>query len=165
MADITLMFSIEATKSNAIRPRVDWILVSLTAIVRKKDQLYSNSSPPSHHVYEAPYWHFKTTLATGSGDQAIQTPVDHVLWYGARADWDTNLVVVRSNSLLDGECWAALPSMSMVHAARKAKKSRSGVYGICTDSYTWIFLHLSDNGYVSVFSLTEAPRRKLTRCR
>ncbi|EAU37389.1 predicted protein [Aspergillus terreus NIH2624] len=149
MSDIALIFSTEDNKLGAIRPRTDWILVATTAIVRKKKgQLYPDASPPSHQVYKAPYYHFNTTIPAGS-ELAMEYSVDYILWYGARGDWDTNLVVVRSSSLLDGECWAALPSMSVVYAGRKAKKYKGGVYGICTDSYTWTFLHLSDKGRVS----------------
>ncbi|RAQ49706.1 hypothetical protein AFGD_002249 [Aspergillus flavus] len=146
MTDIALVYSTEDSKSSSIRPKVDGVLLHLSAIVRrKKDQLYADSSLPSHHIHAAPYWHFQTTI-TGSDDLAFKTSVDYVLWYGARGDWDTNLVVVRSSGLLDDECWAALPSMSIVYAARKARKYKGGIYGVCTDSHTWTFLHLSDRG-------------------
>ncbi|GES60195.1 hypothetical protein ATEIFO6365_0002052700 [Aspergillus terreus] len=149
MCDVALIFSSEDNKSSAIRPRTDWILVATTAIVRKKkDQLYPDASQPSHQIYDALYYHFNTIIPAGSEPSMVYS-VDYVLWYGARGDWDTNLVVVRSSSLLDGECWAAFPSMSVVHAARKAKKYTGGVYAICTDSYTWTFLHLRDKGRVS----------------
>ncbi|KAL5364431.1 hypothetical protein BJX96DRAFT_132576 [Aspergillus floccosus] len=148
MTELADIFSNEGTKPSSIRPRTDWVVVVMTAIVRRnKDQLYPNSSPPSHHAHKAPRWNLKTTLA--GSDLAMKAPVDYVLWYGPRGDWDTNLVVVRSSSRLEGECWAALLSTSAVYAARKAKKFKGGVYGICTDSYFWTFLHLSDKGHVS----------------
>ena len=117
MTDIALVYSTEDSKSSSIRPKVDEVLLHLSAIVRrKKDQFYADSSLPSHHIHAAPYWHFQTTI-TGSDDLAFKASVDYVLWYGARGDWDTNLAVVRSSGLLDDECWAALPSMSIVYAA------------------------------------------------
>ncbi|GMF92720.1 unnamed protein product [Aspergillus oryzae] len=146
MTDIALVYSTEDSKSSSIRPKADGVLLHLSAIVRrKKDQLYADSSLPSHHIHAAPYWHFQTTT-TGSDDLAFKASVDYVLWYGACGDWDTNLAVVRSSGLLDDECWAALPSMSVVYAARKARKYKGGIYGVCTDSHTWTFLHLSDRG-------------------
>ncbi|KAE8346951.1 hypothetical protein BDV24DRAFT_174539 [Aspergillus arachidicola] len=146
MTDIALVYSTEDSKSNSIRPKVDGVLLHLSAIVRrKKDQLYADSPPPSRHIRAAPYWHFQTTI-TGSDDLGLKASVDYVLWYGARGDWDTNLVVVRSSGLLDDECWAALPSMSIIYSARKARKYKGDIYGVCTDSHTWTFLHLSDRG-------------------
>ncbi|KAE8421911.1 hypothetical protein BDV36DRAFT_246233 [Aspergillus pseudocaelatus] len=156
MTDIATGFFTEDSNSSSIRPKVDWVLLQLSAIVRrKKDQLYADSPPPSHHIREAPYWYFKTTI-TGSDDLALKASVDYVLWYGARGDWDTNLVVVRSSSLLDDESWAALPSMWIVYAARKARKYKGGIYGVCTDGHTWTFLHLSDRGRVSFYLWIEA---------
>ncbi|KAB8219142.1 hypothetical protein BDV33DRAFT_204646 [Aspergillus novoparasiticus] len=149
MTDIALVYSTEDSKSRSIRPKVDGVLLHLSAIVRrKKDQFYADSPPPSRHIRAAPYWHSKTTI-TGSDDLALKASVDYVLWYGARGDWDTNLVVVRSSGLLDDECWAALPSMSIVYAARKAREYKGGIYGVCTDSHSWTFLHLSDRGRIS----------------
>ncbi|KAE8398043.1 hypothetical protein BDV37DRAFT_291441 [Aspergillus pseudonomiae] len=146
MTDIALVYSTEDTKSSSIRPKVDWVLLQLSAIVRRmQDQLYIDSSPPGGYIHAAPYWHFETTI-TGSGDQALTASVDYVLWYGACGDWDTNLVVVRSSSRLDDECWAALPSMSIVYAARKVRKYKGGIYGVCTDGHSWTFLHFSDRG-------------------
>ncbi|KJK62003.1 hypothetical protein P875_00086519 [Aspergillus parasiticus SU-1] len=137
MTDIALAYSTEDSKSSSIRPKVDGVLLHLSAIVRrKKDQVYTDSPPPSRHIRAAPYWHFKTTII-GSDDLGLKASVDYVLWYGARGEWDTNLVVVQSSSLLDDECWAALSSMSIVYAARKARKYKGGIYGVCTDSHTW----------------------------
>ncbi|KAE8322849.1 hypothetical protein BDV39DRAFT_147297 [Aspergillus sergii] len=156
MTDIALVYSTEDSKSSSIRPKVDGVLLHLSAVVRrKKDQVYADSPPPSHHIHAAPCWHFKTTI-TGSDDLGLKASVDYVLWYRARGDWDTNLVVVRSSGLLDDECWAALPSMSIVYASRKARKYKDGIYGVCTDSHTWTFLHLSDRGCVSSYLWIEA---------
>ncbi|UCK58822.1 hypothetical protein AFCA_001660 [Aspergillus flavus] len=94
MTDIALVYSTEDSKSSSIRPKVDGVLLHLSAIVRrKKDQFYADSSLPSHHIHAAPYWHFQTTI-TGSDDLAFKASVDYVLWYGARGDWDTNLAEI-----------------------------------------------------------------------
>ncbi|KAB8212188.1 hypothetical protein BDV34DRAFT_218584 [Aspergillus parasiticus] len=137
MTDIALAYSTEDSKSSSIRPKVDGVLLHLSAIVRrKKDQVYTDSPPPSRHIRAAPYWHFKTTII-GSDDLGLKASVDYVLWYGARGEWDTNLVVVQSSSLLDDECWAALSSMSIVYAARKARKYKGGIYGVSKCCLVW----------------------------
>ncbi|KNG83480.1 hypothetical protein ANOM_006670 [Aspergillus nomiae NRRL 13137] len=144
MTDIALVYSTEDTKSSSVRPKVDWVLLQLSAIVRrKKDQLYGDSSPPGGYIHAAPYWHFETTI-TGSGDQALTASVDYVL------------------SRLYDECWAALPSMSIVYAARKARKYKGGIYGVCTDGDSWTFLHLSDRGRVSKRCLVWDDKQEVT---
>lgn len=149
MSDIALVCSPKDTTSVSIRPRVDWILLHLSAIARREeDKHYPGSKPPSQWIHAAPYWNFKTTI-TGHEYQAVKSSADYILWHGARGDWDTNLVVVRENILTDGECWAALPIVSLIYAARRSKGYKGGIYGVCTDGQTWTFLHLSDKGHVS----------------
>ncbi|KAL4891746.1 hypothetical protein BDV59DRAFT_203338 [Aspergillus ambiguus] len=143
MVDIALVNPTEDVKCklNTIRPRVDAIMMQLLAIAVKR---YFDSAPTE--ICSAPYWQYDVTIA-GLADQIVKTSVDYILWYGVREDWDTNLVVIRENDILEG--WEILPAMCICQDSRKLKGYRGGIYGICTDSYTWVFLHLSDHGHVS----------------
>lgn len=144
MSDVALVCS---PVSN--RPRVDWVLLHLSAIARREeDKLNPGSRPPTQWVHATPYWNFNTTI-TGHEDQAVKSSADYILWYGSRGDRDTNLVVIRRNTLQDNECWAALPIISLIYDALRSKGYKCGIYGVCTDSQSWTFLHLNDKGHVS----------------
>ncbi|KAF9885513.1 hypothetical protein FE257_012840 [Aspergillus nanangensis] len=136
MEDFVLAILPTSANSASIRPRLDAICLQLLAVTRKNQR---------KAVIETPYWRSNSTI-TSPVDPVLKTSVDYILWYGPREEWSTQLVIIRRDRLIHDESWAALPAMAIIQDARKARGYESGVYGVCTDSYTWTFLHLTHHG-------------------
>ncbi|THC94990.1 hypothetical protein EYZ11_005543 [Aspergillus tanneri] len=132
------------------------------AAVKKMDQISEHeisagestlSWDEAIQISGAPYWGFQETFTiphiVGWKSHTLETIVNYVLWYGTRRNLETNLVVVRCDTIMDSESWRALAAMSIVHRTRKDAGKNGEIYGICTDSYMWTFLHFSDHSQVS----------------
>ncbi|KAA8649261.1 uncharacterized protein ATNIH1004_005158 [Aspergillus tanneri] len=162
MADYTQALNAETHKERLIQPRLDSILLLLLAAVKKMDQISEHeisagestlSWDEAIQISGAPYWGFQETFTiphiVGWKSHTLETIVNYVLWYGTRRNLETNLVVVRCDTIMDSESWRALAAMSIVHRTRKDAGKNGEIYGICTDSYMWTFLHFSDHSQVS----------------
>ncbi|GFF58627.1 hypothetical protein IFM51744_09627 [Aspergillus udagawae] len=112
--DYNLALGVESPNAKLIRPRLDSILIQTLSVVKEARQSY-----------------------------IVGCTIDYALWYGSRQDLETNFIVHRSDVLMEDECWTPLAAMSIIHYARKKTGRNAEIYGICTDSYKWTFLHLN----------------------
>ncbi|RAQ61943.1 hypothetical protein COH20_010763 [Aspergillus flavus] len=88
------------------------------------------------------------------GEHSIpEHDVDNILWYGDRDKLDTNLVITRKEIPLDSQDRSPLPSMILIHRTREFVGRKSEIFGICTDSYQWNFMHINKKRQVSRLSL------------
>ncbi|KAF7157755.1 hypothetical protein CNMCM6106_003738 [Aspergillus hiratsukae] len=127
--DYNLALIVEAPNPQLIRPRLDSILIQILSAVKEARQRSENTSPRTHEFEGSRY--------------VVGCTVDYALWYGSRQDLETNCIVVRNDELMKDECLMPLAAMSIIHYARKKAGRNSEIYGICTDSYKWTFLHLN----------------------
>ncbi|KAL3485651.1 hypothetical protein BJX62DRAFT_242733 [Aspergillus germanicus] len=100
-------------------------------------------------VLEKPLW-FRCKIR--GKRTKIQIRTDYALWYGSRANLDTNLVVVQAKRLYDASCCGpqVIAFMAIVHRLRKQRgRMNAPIYGIATDTWYWYFLRLDPDGVVS----------------
>ncbi|CAK97278.1 uncharacterized protein An15g04110 [Aspergillus niger] len=142
-----------------IRPRLYATLMVLLAKVMKEtrisrddDESTCNSDLPSID-YSAPCWMADQKLIVSPVADFASHPVEitmhFILLYGRRPTLDTNLIVLRKQTILPDEDWGVLAAMSAIHRQRKEAGDNGDIYGIHTDTYTWNFFHLNNSGKYS----------------
>ncbi|GJP89449.1 hypothetical protein CBS147320_1621 [Aspergillus niger] len=142
-----------------IRPRLNATLMVLLAKVMKEtrisrddDESTCNSDLPSID-YSAPCWMADQKLIVSPVADFASHPVEitmhFILLYGRRPTLDTNLIVLRKQTILPDEDWGVLAAMSAIHRQRKEAGDNGDIYGIHTDTYTWNFFHLNNSGKYS----------------
>ncbi|GIJ86922.1 hypothetical protein Asppvi_005820 [Aspergillus pseudoviridinutans] len=170
--DYNLALGVESPNPKLIRPRLDAILIHILSVVKEARQRSENrnmrgGSQSSRFgmsaILDAVSWGPRHRLCMAHDFEGcsyiVGCTVDYALWYGSRQDLETNFIVVRSDVLMEDECWMPLAAMSIIHYARKKAGRNAEIYGICTDSYKWTFLHLNsksqeaDEGYAKYSSL------------
>lgn len=162
-----------------IRPRLNATLMVLLAKVMKEtrisrddDESTCNSDLPSID-YSAPCWMVDQQLIISPVADFASHPVEitmhFMLLYGRRPTLDTNVIVLRKQTILPDEGWGVLAAMckfihipslfleltdidfdrtAAIHRQRKEAGDNGDIYGIHTDTYTWNFFHLNDSGEV-----------------
>ncbi|GFN12423.1 beta-ketoacyl synthase, N-terminal domain family protein [Aspergillus tubingensis] len=147
-----------------IRPRLSAILMALLAKVMKETcisrvddedpatESASNSERPSVD-YSTPCWIVDQKLILPPVTDFVTDPVEitmhFILLYGCRPNLDTNVIVLRKQTIVPDEGWGVLAAMSAIHRQRKEAGDNGDIYGIHTDTYTWNFFHLNDSGKYS----------------
>ncbi|PYI11647.1 hypothetical protein BO78DRAFT_443813 [Aspergillus sclerotiicarbonarius CBS 121057] len=165
MDDFSLALNTGEYNERLIRPRVDAILFQLLGSVKKENRTSGHnitSGPGSTFndddtstISAAPCWASETKLSLAPFIEAEHTlTVDFTLRYGQNPAFDTNLVVLRKKTLLYDEGWGVLAAMMVIHRNRMSAREKGDIYGIYTDSYTWIFFHVSDDSKYSSLYLT-----------
>ncbi|PYI11648.1 hypothetical protein BO78DRAFT_466223 [Aspergillus sclerotiicarbonarius CBS 121057] len=135
-----------------IRTRMDTILFVLLATMKKIDKINSgndSSSGPGAHNSIAPCWIDEKKDHDMKEPHELKTRVDYILRYGREVELHTNLVVLRMGSNKPDGGWGALAVLASIHRKRKKAGIKADIYGICTDSSKWIFLHVNNNGQYS----------------
>ncbi|RAH58425.1 hypothetical protein BO85DRAFT_512522 [Aspergillus piperis CBS 112811] len=79
----------------------------------------------------------------------VEITMHFLLLYGCRPTLDTNVIVLRKQTIFPDEGWGVLAAMSAIHRQRKEAGDNGDIYGIHTDTYTWNFFHLNDSGKYS----------------
>ncbi|GLA86440.1 hypothetical protein AtubIFM56815_010705 [Aspergillus tubingensis] len=157
-----------------IRPRLSAILMALLAKVMKETcisrvddedpatESASNSERPSVD-YSTPCWIVDQKLILPPVTDFVTDPVEitmhFILLYGCRPNLDTNVIVLRKQTIVPDEGWGVLAAMwlmdidfgrpAAIHRQRKEAGDNGDIYGIHTDTYTWNFFHLNDSGKYS----------------
>ncbi|PWY94509.1 hypothetical protein BO94DRAFT_581901 [Aspergillus sclerotioniger CBS 115572] len=145
-----------------ISTRMDIFLLVVLAIAKKID-MQTNENGFKADV--GPYWVSPYDLTVEQVDvrepRTWRTRVDYILRYGELVDVHTNLVVLRKSTREFDGGWGVLAVLSAIYNKRKNKEIQGDIYGICTDSYQWIFYHVDSNGlYSRQFLLwTEEPKQ------
>ena len=169
-----------------IRPRLSAILMALLAKVMKETcisgvddedpatESASNSERPSVD-YSTPCWIVDQKLILPPVTDFVTDPVEismhFILLYGCRPNLDTNVIVLRKQTIVPDEGWGVLAAMcklistpssfiglmdidfgrpAAIHRQRKEAGDNGDIYGIHTDTYTWNFFHLNDSGKVRI---------------
>ncbi|KAH2342154.1 hypothetical protein KXV29_002934 [Aspergillus fumigatus] len=168
--DYNLALIAESPNSQLIRPRLDAILIQILSVVKETRQKSVNGKFGMSAILDAVFWGSRRRLCIAHDFQGcsytVSCSVDYTLWYGNQQDLETNFIVVRSDVLMEDECWMPLAAMSIIHYARKKAGRNAEIYGVCTDSYKWTFLHLNnksqieDSNWQKLMSRTVAQQGK-----
>ncbi|GFF55194.1 hypothetical protein IFM58399_10009 [Aspergillus lentulus] len=155
--DYNLALIVESPNAKLIRPRLDAILIQILSVVKEARRKSGNGRFGISAILDAVFWGSRHRLCIAHDFQGcsyiVGCTVHYALWYGSRQDLETNFVVVRSNMLMEDECWMPLAAMSIIHYARKKAGRNAEIYGVCTDSYKWTFLHLNSKSQYSSLHL------------
>ncbi|GFF95986.1 hypothetical protein IFM47457_10645 [Aspergillus lentulus] len=150
--DFNLALIVESPNAKLIRPRLDAILFQILSVVKEARQKSENGRFGMSAILDAVFWGSRHRLCIAHDFQScsyiVGCTVDYALWYGSRQDLETNFVVIRSDMLMEDECWMPLAAMSIIHYARKKAGRNAEIYGVCTDSYKWTFLHLNSKSQI-----------------
>ncbi|KAH2783378.1 hypothetical protein KXW19_005756 [Aspergillus fumigatus] len=168
--DYNLALIAESPNNQLIRPRLDAILIQILSVVKETRQKSVNGKFGMSAILDAVSWGSRRRLCIAHDFQGcsytVSCSVDYTLWYGNQQDLETNFIVVRSDVLMEDECWMPLAAMSIIHYARKKAGRNAEIYGVCTDSYKWTFLHLNnksqieDSNWQKLMSRTVAQQGK-----
>ncbi|PYH66995.1 uncharacterized protein BO88DRAFT_427589 [Aspergillus vadensis CBS 113365] len=185
LEDFALGLGTEDCDARLIRPRLSAILMALLAKVMKETciggvddedpatESASNSERPPID-YSTPCWMVDQKLILPPVTDFVTDPVEitmhFILLYGCRPNLDTNVIVLRKQTIVPDEGWGVLAAMckfiptpssilelmnidfgrpAAVHRQRKEAGDNGDIYGIHTDTYTWNFFHLNDSGKYS----------------
>ncbi|OJJ00155.1 hypothetical protein ASPVEDRAFT_149127 [Aspergillus versicolor CBS 583.65] len=136
-----------------IRTRLSAILQFLTDI--------NDGTVSSIADINAGYWKFEKSQVRRwtkyKGSRVfLNCSANYMLWHGGPQELDVSLVVVeaaREGNALSA-MRMALPSMGMIHRARKdADRLNCSVFGIGTDGYQWVFAAIDNNSEYSWISI------------
>ncbi|KAF7627970.1 hypothetical protein AFLA_003337 [Aspergillus flavus NRRL3357] len=157
--DGPLALSITPPDIAVIRGRLDAILFSrLSAAIKEEINALKHTSlgdaPGAGNTLYLDCLLKVSTPHSIKGEHFIpEHDVDNILWYGDRDKLDTNLVITRKEIPLDSQDRSPLPSMILIHRTREFVGRKSEIFGICTDSYQWNFMHINKKRQVSRLSL------------
>ncbi|KAE8166791.1 hypothetical protein BDV40DRAFT_296222 [Aspergillus tamarii] len=161
--DYCLAFNITSPNAVAIHFRIDAVLLSILATAKKEEansREHTNPDAESNTESDVEDTLYLDCLVkfsimrTIKGEQiTLAHNVDRILWYGDRDELDTNLIVIRKESPLNTEDCSPLAPMALIHHAHRLAGRKTEIYGICTDSCRWNFMHINKEGRVSRLSL------------
>ncbi|RAL03857.1 uncharacterized protein BO80DRAFT_462535 [Aspergillus ibericus CBS 121593] len=142
-----------------IRTRMDIIFFVLLATVKMNIQSSGSHGTGTYDASVAPCWVSPYDLTIGQIDGEMDhvtkespqttTRVDYLLRYGPDIGLHTNLVVLRMSTSKPDRGWGVLAVLASIHRRQKKAGIKADVYGICTDSHNWIFLHVDNTGKYS----------------
>ncbi|EIT82305.1 hypothetical protein AO1008_02663 [Aspergillus oryzae 100-8] len=153
--DGPLALSITPPDIAVIRGRLDAILFSrLSAAIKEEINALKHTSlgdaPGAGNTLYLDCLLKVSTPHSIKGEHFIpEHDVDNILLYGDRDKLDTNLVITRKEIPLDSQDRSPLPSMILIHRTREFVGRKSEIFGICTDSYQWNFMHINKKRQVS----------------
>ncbi|OJZ85891.1 hypothetical protein ASPFODRAFT_33519 [Aspergillus luchuensis CBS 106.47] len=185
LEDFALGLGTEHCDARLIRPRLSAILMVLLAKVMKETctsgvneedpatESASNSERPSVD-YSTPCWMVDQKIilppVTDFETDTVEITMHFLLLYGCHPTLDTNVIVLRKQTIIPDEGWGVLAAMckfirtlfsflelmdidfgrpAAIHRQRKEAGDNGDIYGIHTDTYTWNFFHLNDSGKYS----------------
>ncbi|KAH1749013.1 hypothetical protein KXV22_003399 [Aspergillus fumigatus] len=115
--DYNLALIAESPNSQLIRPRLDAILIQILSVVKETRQKSVNGKFGMSAILDAVFWGSRRRLCIAHDFQGcsytVSCSVDYTLWYGNQQDLETNFIVVRSDVLMEDECWMPLAAMSL----------------------------------------------------
>ncbi|KAL2783186.1 hypothetical protein BJX66DRAFT_319013 [Aspergillus keveii] len=131
------------------QPRVDVILHLALAQVKKKLQtMYTLDK------LKTIFWSYEQVIALedpdNGGDNVLDCTLDYVLWYGDRRILETNCVVICAEEPITSEEQYSplVAAMAIIQNNRVERGVNKGTFGIFTDGFKWVFIHLnSENKY------------------
>ncbi|KAI9372524.1 hypothetical protein BJX61DRAFT_542613 [Aspergillus egyptiacus] len=143
----------DAHVSVPTRPRVDAILHLLLA--RSKKKVLDSSNAEKLNTLFWGYEQVITLPETECKGNVRDCALDYVLWYGDKLKLQTNLIVIRAQEPIQSarseQYLPVLADMSMIQSNRGPDNMNKETYGIFTDGFKWVFLHLnSRNKYSSL---------------
>ncbi|KAB8205997.1 hypothetical protein BDV34DRAFT_224866 [Aspergillus parasiticus] len=157
--DSALVLSITPPNIAVMRGRLDAVLFSnLSAVMKeeinaRKHTSLDNAPDATSSLYPGCLLKVSTPHSIKGEQFILAHDVDNILWYGDRDKLDTNLVVTRKEIPLDSQDCSSLPSVVLIHLSLRLVGRKTEIYGICTDSYRWNFMHINKKGRVSRLSL------------
>ncbi|OGM50748.1 hypothetical protein ABOM_000518 [Aspergillus bombycis] len=149
--DYALALHISSPDTVAMRCRIEAVLLSILATAKREETNARKHTAPD--VDDTLYLAFLPKVSTPhtiKGNRyTLECIADNILWYGERDELDTNLIVIRRECPLDAGDRSPLAPMVMIHRAHRLAGRKTEIYGICTDSCRWNFIHRSKQGRVS----------------
>ncbi|KAE8323644.1 hypothetical protein BDV39DRAFT_195720 [Aspergillus sergii] len=153
--DSALVLSITPPNIAVMRGRLDAVLFSnLSAVMKeeiiaRKHTRLDDARDATSSLYPDCLLKVSTPHSIKGEQFILAHDVDNILWYGDRDKLDTNLVVTSKEIPLDSQDCSSLPSMVLIHLSHRLVGRKTEIYGICTDSYRWNFMHINKKGRVS----------------
>ncbi|KAJ8195537.1 hypothetical protein LV164_002383 [Aspergillus fumigatus] len=124
--DYNLALIAESPNSQLIRPRLDAILIQILSVVKETRQKSVNGKFGMSAILDAVSWGSRRRLCIAHDFQGcsytVSCSVDYTLWYGNQQDLETNFIVVRSDVLMEDECWMPLAAMLSRTVAQQGKR-------------------------------------------
>jgi hypothetical protein len=128
--DYNLALGLESPNAKLIRPRLDSILIQILSVVKEARQRSENrnmggGSQSSRFgmsaILDTVSWGSRHRLCIAHDFEGcsyiVSCTIDYALWYGSRQDLETNFIVLRSDVLMEDECWTPLAAMCKFHIA------------------------------------------------
>ncbi|KAL4891747.1 hypothetical protein BDV59DRAFT_203339 [Aspergillus ambiguus] len=147
LADYSVSLGGSPENEALMRCRIDTILLASLAAQKRASSRDSGSSILSVH------FQLETDMRLPwkyEGEQkVISGKTDYSLWYNAPEEMECNLLVVEAKRKGESSSgvFQVLAYMAMLHNARKEVGRKDvSIYGIATDSFTWSFLYLDNQG-------------------
>ncbi|EAW17081.1 uncharacterized protein NFIA_004370 [Aspergillus fischeri NRRL 181] len=113
--DYNLALIVESPNTKLIRPRLDAILIQILSVVKEARQKSEIGRFGMSAILDAVSWGSRRRLCIAHDFQGcsyiVGCSVDYTLWYGSQQDLETNFIVVRSDVLMEEECWMPLAAM------------------------------------------------------
>ncbi|KAL3460129.1 hypothetical protein BJX64DRAFT_290610 [Aspergillus heterothallicus] len=166
LADYTLAIAptnIDTAPTPTPAPVVGMVLQLLLAETRRKVQLQvqeqqahlTAQSGDASTEFTGPYWGYDQVITfggtAGARGNVLDCELTYVLWYGDPRYLETNCVVITSEhpitdtsggGISSSQHLPVLAAMSMVRHNR-ISEANSDIYGIFTDGFVWVFVHLN----------------------
>ncbi|RDW59328.1 uncharacterized protein DSM5745_11023 [Aspergillus mulundensis] len=146
------------------RPRVDAILNHVLATVKRRvlAGLTSQEQSEACGRLQRIFWSYEQVVHLADTAQRqgniLDCAVDYVLWHGDQPGLETNLIVVRAVRPVgtngDEQCRPVLAAMSLIQHNRTKHSANKETYGVLTDGYEWIFLHIDKKYKLSSLKLS-----------
>ncbi|OJJ53080.1 hypothetical protein ASPSYDRAFT_541022 [Aspergillus sydowii CBS 593.65] len=130
------------------RPRVDIILHLLLAQAKRKVLERLGSETEAAKSLGTLFWGYEQSIAVpgswSDGNNVRECVTDYVLWYGDQTELKTNLVVLRAEEPIES-CEEYLPTLAAISMIQRNREDGlvKETYGIYTDGFKWIFMHLN----------------------
>ncbi|KAL2861894.1 hypothetical protein BJX68DRAFT_223469 [Aspergillus pseudodeflectus] len=139
------------------QPRVDVILHLALAQVKKKLQ-----TKYTLDKLKTIFWSYEQVIALetpgNGGDNVLDCALDYVLWYGNRRNLETNCVVICAEEPIASEeqYLPLVAAMAIIQNNRVERGVNKGTFGIVTDGFKWVFIHLNSKNKYSPLVLNWA---------
>ncbi|KAE8355433.1 hypothetical protein BDV28DRAFT_146107 [Aspergillus coremiiformis] len=165
LEDYSLALTPRSTFNTFARPRVDAVLHHTLALTKISTEKNAN-------MYSYPPFNLENipdilTQVSWAYDQHILLPdtivrkgnimecmADYILWYGEKSDLETMLIVMRAERPIDKyQYLSSLAAMSLIQHNRKKSDFNQETFGIITDGFEWVFIHLNNKKECSSISL------------
>ncbi|KAL4906378.1 hypothetical protein BDW74DRAFT_176708 [Aspergillus multicolor] len=146
------------------RPRIDAILNHVLASVKRRvlANLTEQEQSEACGRLQRIFWSYEQVVHLADTAQRqgniLDCAVDYVLWHGNQPGLETNLIVVRASKPVgtngDEQCRPVLAAMSLIQHNRTKHSANKETYGVLTDGYEWVFLHIDKKYKLSSLKLS-----------